>query len=288
MTYTNVDRAQILIEALPYIQKYYQKTIVVKYGGNAMIDENLFNAVMSDIVLLTIVGIRVVVVHGGGPEINEMLNKTGKESIFKDGLRYTDEETMDIVQMVLCGKVNKNLVGAINRKGGNAIGLCGVDGGMIKAEKLVKGDGTEYGLVGNIVEVDPTLVMDALEKGYIPVVSTIAQGLNDDSTYNINADTAAAKLAIALKAEKLMLLTDVKGVLRDPQDDTTLIAEIRTSEVDKLQKEGIISGGMIPKIECCADAVSGGVKRATIFDGRTPHSILIELFSDRGLGTMIR
>ena len=288
MTYTLIDRAQILVEALPYIQKYYNKTIVVKYGGNAMINEELFDAVMSDIVLLTLVGLKVVVVHGGGPEISEMLEKTGKESVFRDGLRYTDEETMDVVQMVLCGKVNKNLVSAINRKGGRAIGLCGVDGGLLKAQKLVRGDGKEYGLVGDIVEVDPTLVMDALEKGYIPVVSTVAQGLYDEHSYNINADTAASKLAVALKAENLMLLTDVKGVLRNPADPDTLIPEIRTTEVDALEREGVITGGMIPKIECCAEAVNGGVKRATIFDGRIPHALLIELFSDMGIGTMIR
>lgn len=288
MTYTLIDRAQILVEALPYIQKYYNKTIVVKYGGNAMINEELFDAVMSDIVLLTLVGLKVVVVHGGGPEISEMLTKTGKESVFRDGLRYTDEETMDVVQMVLCGKVNKNLVSAINRKGGRAIGLCGVDGGLLKAQKLVRGDGKEYGLVGDIVEVDPTLVMDALEKGYIPVVSTVAQGLYDEHSYNINADTAASKLAVALKAENLMLLTDVKGVLRNPADPDTLIPEIRTTEVDALEREGVITGGMIPKIECCAEAVNGGVKRATIFDGRIPHALLIELFSDMGIGTMIR
>ncbi len=288
MTYTLIDRAQILVEALPYIQKYYNKTIVVKYGGNAMINEALFDAVMSDIVLLTLVGLKVVVVHGGGPEISEMLAKTGKESVFRDGLRYTDEETMDVVQMVLCGKVNKNLVSAINRKGGRAIGLCGVDGGLLKAQKLVRGDGKEYGLVGDIVEVDPTLVMDALEKGYIPVVSTVAQGLYDEHSYNINADTAASKLAVALKAENLMLLTDVKGVLRNPADPDTLIPEIRTTEVDALEREGVITGGMIPKIECCAEAVNGGVKRATIFDGRIPHALLIELFSDMGIGTMIR
>lgn len=288
MTYTLIDRAQILVEALPYIQKYYNKTIVVKYGGNAMINEELFDAVMSDIVLLTLVGLKVVVVHGGGPEISEMLAKTGKESVFRDGLRYTDEETMDVVQMVLCGKVNKNLVSAINRKGGRAIGLCGVDGGLLKAQKLVRGDGKEYGLVGDIVEVDPTLVMDALEKGYIPVVSTVAQGLYDEHSYNINADTAASKLAVALKAENLMLLTDVKGVLRNPADPDTLIPEIRTTEVDALEREGVITGGMIPKIECCAEAVNGGVKRATIFDGRIPHALLIELFSDMGIGTMIR
>ena len=287
MTYTNVDRAQILVEALPYIQKFYRKTIVIKYGGNAMIDENLFNAVMSDIVLLTLVGIRVVVVHGGGPEINEMLNKTGKESVFRDGLRYTDEETMDIVQMVLCGKVNKNLVNAINRKGGKALGLCGVDGGLIKAQRLVRGDGREYGLVGDIVEVNPGILNDALEKGYIPVVSTVAQGFDDESTYNINADTAAARIAAEMKSENLILMTDIKGLLEDKDDDSTLIHTVGVSEVPYLKKQGIISGGMIPKIDCCVEAVRRGVKKANIIDGRIPHSILIELLTNEGAGTMI-
>ncbi len=288
MAYSEVEQAQILIEALPYIQKYYGKTVVIKYGGNAMINEELADAVMSDIIMLSLVGIRVVLVHGGGPDINEMLEKTGKESKFIDGLRCTDGETMDIVQMVLCGRVNKNLVGTINRKGGKAIGLCGLDGGTIKAKKYVAKNGNDYGMVGEVVSVDPKLLQDTIENHYIPVVSSVAQGIDEDVSYNINADTAAAKIAVALKAEKLIFLTDVKGVLRDPKDDSTLISEIHPEEVPVLEKEGIISGGMIPKIECCVQAVRGGVKRTNILDGRVPHSILIELFSHKGIGTMIR
>lgn len=288
MTYSHVEQAQILIEALPYIQKYNGKTVVIKYGGNAMINEELADAVMSDIILLSLVGIRVVLVHGGGPDINEMLDKTGKESRFADGLRCTDEETMDIVQMVLCGRVNKNLVGTINRKGGNAIGLCGIDGGTIKARKYVAPNGNDYGLVGEITSIDPALIQNAIENHYIPVVSSVAQGEDRDVSYNINADTAASKLAVALNAEKLILLTDVKGVLRDPEDDTSLISEIHPEDVPGLLEGGIITGGMIPKIECCVNAIRGGVRRTHILDGRVPHSILIELFSHKGSGTMIR
>ncbi|MDO4481635.1 MAG: acetylglutamate kinase [Bacillota bacterium] len=288
MTYSHVEQAQILIEALPYIQKYNGKTVVIKYGGNAMINEELADAVMSDIILLSLVGIRVVLVHGGGPDINEMLDKTGKESRFADGLRCTDEETMDIVQMVLCGRVNKNLVGTINRKGGNAIGLCGIDGGTIKARKYVAPNGNDYGLVGEITAIDPALIQNAIENHYIPVVSSVAQGEDSDVSYNINADTAASKLAVALNAEKLILLTDVKGVLRDPKDDTSLISEIHPEDVSGLLDSGIITGGMIPKIECCVNAIRGGVRRTHILDGRVPHSILIELFSHKGVGTMIR
>lgn len=288
MTYSHVEQAKILIEALPYIQKYNGKTVVIKYGGNAMINEELADAVMSDIILLSLVGIRVVLVHGGGPDINEMLDKTGKESRFVDGLRCTDEETMDIVQMVLCGRVNKNLVGTINRKGGNAIGLCGIDGGTIKAKKYVAPNSNDYGLVGEITTIDPALIQNAIENHYIPVVSSVAQGVDGDVSYNINADTAASKLAVALNAEKLILLTDVKGVLRDPEDDTSLISEIHPEDVPGLLEEGIITGGMIPKIECCVNAIRGGVRRSHILDGRVPHSILIELFSHKGAGTMIR
>ncbi len=285
---SHIERAQVLIEALPYVQKYYGKTIVIKYGGNAMINEELAEAVMSDVILLSLVGIRVVLVHGGGPDINEMLEKTGKESLFVDGLRHTDEETMDIVQMVLCGRVNKNLVGSINRKGGNAIGLCGVDGGTIKAKKFAAKNGHDYGYVGDITSVDPKLIKDSIENGYIPVVSTVAQGIDEDVTYNINADTAAAEIAKALKAEKLILLTDVKGVMMDPSDDTTLIDELHPEEVPELVRSGVIKGGMIPKIDCCVGALRGGVKRTNIVDGRVPHAILIELFSNQGFGTMIR
>lgn len=282
----NIDRATILAEALPYIQRYNGKTIVIKYGGNAMIDSELFNAVMGDIVLLSLVGIRVVLVHGGGPEISDMLKKTGKKSEFINGLRYTDAETMDIVQMVLAGKINKNLVAAINRKGGKALGLCGLDGGMMKAVRRTA-DGVDYGLVGEIIAVDSQLVSDALELGYIPVVSTVAQGDDADCSYNINADTAAAKLSIALGAEKLILLTDIAGLLRDPSDPGTLLPVVHVSEIPGLVKDGIISGGMIPKIDCCVEAVRCGVSRANILDGRVPHSILIEMLTDEGLGTMI-
>ena len=283
MSFNEVDRAQVLAEALPYIQKYSGKTIVVKYGGNAMISDELRQAVISDIILLTLVGIRVVVVHGGGPEISEMLKKVGKESKFVNGLRYTDEETMDIVQQVLCGRVNKNLVATLNRLGGKALGLCGMDGAMFQAKKL----GEEYGLVGEISKVDPAPVMDALDMGYIPVISTVAQGTDAETAYNINADTAAAKLAVGLKAEKLILLTDVRGLLRDPKDDSTLIPELQLSSVPALVREGVITGGMIPKVDCCVEAVRSGVKSAVILDGRVAHSILIELLSDAGIGTML-
>ena len=278
-----MDRAQVLAEALPYIQKYYGKTVVVKYGGNAMISDELRQAVISDIILLHLVGIRVVVVHGGGPEITEMLNKIGKESKFVDGLRYTDEETMEVVQQVLCGKVNKNLVATLNRMGGKAVGLCGMDAGMFQAKKLDE----KYGLVGEITAVEPQMVEDALKDGYIPVVSTVAQGIDGENSYNINADTAAAKLATALKAEKLILLTDVRGLLRTPGDDSTLIPELQLSSVPALVREGVISGGMIPKVDCCVEAVRSGVENAVILDGRIPHSILIELLSNEGIGTML-
>jgi len=283
MPFSKYDRAQVLVEALPYIQKFTGKTIVVKYGGNAMISQELREAVISDIILLHLVGIRVVVVHGGGPEISDMLKKINKESYFVDGLRYTDEETMDVVQQVLCGKVNKDLVATLNRQGGRAIGLCGMDGGMIKAVKL----GEQYGLVGEVTSVDPAPVIDALENGYIPVISTVALGEDAETAYNINADTAAAKLAIALGAEKFILLTDVRGVLRDPKDEETLIHVIHASEVPGLMEEGIIKGGMIPKIECCMEAANSGVARTHILDGRLPHSILVELLSDKGIGTML-
>ncbi len=280
------DRAQVLVEALPYIQRYYGKTVVIKYGGNAMISDELRKAVISDIILLRLVGINVVVVHGGGPEINQMLKKTGKESRFVNGLRYTDEETMNIVQMVLCGKVNKDLVATLNRAGGSALGLCGLDGGMLKAVRN-REDGVDYGLVGRIVSVDPKVIHDAIRDGFIPVISTVAQGVDEETSYNVNADTAAAKIAIALGAEKLILLTDVRGLLRDKNDDSTLISRVTISEVPELIKAGIISGGMIPKTECCVDAVRSGVSRTHILDGRIPHSILIEVLSHAGIGTMI-
>ena len=277
------QRAQVLAEALPYIQKYYGKTVVVKYGGNAMISDELRRAVISDLILLHLVGIRVVVVHGGGPEITEMLRKIGKESRFVDGLRYTDGETMDVVQQVLCGKVNKNLVATLNQTGGRAVGLCGMDAGLFQARMLDE----KYGLVGEITAVEPRVVVDSLENGYIPVVSTVAQGTDGPAAYNINADTAAAKLAVALGAEKLLLLTDVRGLLRDPADEGTLLPEVRLSQVPGLVKDGVIMGGMLPKVECCVEAVRSGVKNAVILDGRIPHSLLIELLSDAGIGTML-
>ena len=283
MAYTLADRAQVLAEALPYIQKYNGKTIVVKYGGNAMISQELRCAVISDIILLSLVGLHVVVVHGGGPEINQMLKRLGKEGKFVDGLRYTDEETMDVVQQVLCGKVNKDLVATLNRMGGRALGLCGMDAELFQAVQLDE----KYGLVGEITGVDPKVVQDALAQGYIPVVSTVAQGTDGNTAYNINADTAAAKLAVALGAEKLVLLTDVRGLLRDPKDASTLIHSVGVSEIPGLIKDGIISGGMIPKIDCAVEAVRSGVNSTVILDGRIPHSILIELLSDDGAGTML-
>ncbi len=286
MNLNHSDRAQVLVEALPYIQRYYGKTVVIKYGGNAMISEELKKAVISDIILLRLVGIHVVVVHGGGPEINELLKKTGKESRFVNGLRYTDEETMEAVQMVLCGKVNKNLVATLNRAGGQAVGLCGLDGGMLKAVRRQE-DGVDYGLVGDITEVNHKVIQDAFEDGFIPVISTVAQGTDAETSYNVNADTAAAKIAIAIGAEKLILLTDVRGLLRDKNDESTLISQVRLSEVPELVGQGIISGGMIPKVECCVDAVENGVRRTHILDGRIPHSILIEVLSHAGIGTMI-
>ena len=286
MELSHSDRAQVLVEALPYIQCYNKKTVVVKYGGNAMISEELRKAVISDIILLKLVGINVVVVHGGGPEISAMLKRTGKESRFVNGLRYTDQETMDIVQMVLCGKVNKDLVATLNRSGGSAVGLCGLDGGMLQAVRR-REDGVDYGLVGDIVAVDPKPIQDAIASGFIPVISTVAQGVDAETSYNVNADTAAAKVATALGAEKLILLTDVRGLLRDKNDESTLISRIHPSDVPRLMKENVIAGGMIPKIDCCVEAVRSGVARAHILDGRIPHSILIEVLSDAGIGTMI-
>ena len=283
MSYNEVDRAKVLAEALPYIQKYYGKTIVVKYGGNAMISDELRHAVISDIILLNLVGIHVVVVHGGGPEIADMLKKIGKQSHFVDGLRYTDEETMDVVQQVLCGRVNKNLVATMNRLGGKALGLCGIDGGMIRATK--KTDKGDLGFVGDVTEVDTAPITDAIDQGYIPVIATVGCD-SEGNVYNINADTAAAAIASALGAENLILMTDIRGLLRDKEDESTLIPSVRVSEVPGLIREGIISGGMIPKIECCVESVRQGVSRAFIIDGRIPHSILIEMMTDEGIGTM--
>lgn len=281
MELNNVQRTDVLIQALPYIQKYYNKIIVVKYGGNAMINEELKEAVMGDIVLLSLIGIKVVLVHGGGPEITDMLAKVGKESKFVDGLRVTDKETVDIVQMVLAGKVNKSLVNLLQTKGGKAIGLCGVDGHMIKAEMKRE----DLGYVGEITDVNIQPILDVLEKGYIPVVSTI--GCDDEGNcYNINADTAAAKIAGQLKCESLISMTDIAGILRDKDDPSTLIKKILVSEAPMLISEGVISGGMIPKIECCIEAIRRGVKKVFIIDGRIPHAILIETLTDEGIGTM--
>lgn len=278
-----IDRAQVLAEAMPYIQKYSGKTVVVKYGGNAMISGELRQAVISDLILLSLVGVRVVVVHGGGPEISDMLKRLGHQSRFVDGLRYTDEETMEVVQQVLCGRVNKDLVALINGQGGRAVGLCGMDADLFQANRLDE----KYGLVGSIEKVVPDVVEDSLHNGYIPVVSTVARGTDCPTAYNVNADTAAAKLAIAMGAEKLLLLTDVRGLLTDPGDEDTLLPLVRASEVPGLVKDGVIQGGMIPKIDCAVEAVRSGVKSTVILDGRIPHSILIELLSDAGVGTMI-
>ncbi len=283
MSYLSSERANVLMEALPYIQKYSGKTVVVKYGGNAMTSDALRDAVMSDVLLLKLVGINVVLVHGGGPEINAMLKRLGKESKFVDGLRYTDEETIDVVQEVLCGKVNKNLVAALNRRGGKAVGLCGLDGALFEA----KVKDVRYGLVGEITNVNAQIVTDCINAGYIPVVSTVAQGIDAECSYNINADTAAARLAIALHAEKLILLTDVRGLLMDPKDESTLIPIVNIADVPGLKNKGIITGGMIPKVDCCVEAIRWGVRRSHILDGRIPHSILIETLSDTGIGTMI-
>ena len=275
-------RANALVEALPYLQEYNDKVVVVKYGGNAMTNETLKQAVMQDIVLLSLVGIKVVLVHGGGPEINAMLKKINKQSEFVNGLRYTDEETIDIVQMVLAGKVNKDLVQLLQRAGGKAMGLCGLDGDLIKAKQL----NPDLGFVGDITEIDPDPINTALNNGYIPVVSTVASGKNGE-VFNINADTAAARIAAEMAAANLILLTDIKGLLEDKDDDSTLIRVVGVSEVPYLKNQGIISGGMIPKIDCCVEAVRRGVKKTNIIDGRIPHSILIELLTDIGAGTMI-
>lgn len=277
-------RARVLVDALPYIQKYYNKIVVIKYGGAAMSDSALKEAVMRDIVLLSLVGIKVVLVHGGGPEINSMLKKLGIEPKFVGGLRYTDAQTMEVVQMVLAGKVNKDLVSLLGQSGGKALGLCGMDGRMIEAKKL-EGD-VDLGFVGEITDVNTAPILDALQNGYVPVVSTI--GIGEDSTlYNINADTAAAKIAAKLNAENVILMTDTRGLLRDKDDEESLIPVVQVSEVPKLIKEGIIGGGMIPKVDCCVEAVRRGVKRAFIIDGRIPHAILNEMLSSEGIGTMV-
>ena len=276
--------SKVLVEALPYFKQWCGKVVVVKYGGNAMLNEELKAAVMEDIILLSTIGIKVVLVHGGGPEINNMLSKIGKEAKFVDGLRYTDSETMEVVQMVLTGKLNKDIVGLLLQKGGKAVGLSGVDSGLIRARKTEK----DLGFVGEVTSVNPEIINSLLDKGFIPVVSTVALGEEGDSSrYNINADTAAAKIAVALKAEKFVQLTNVPGVLRNIYDSSTLIKRIERTALGSLKATGIIAGGMIPKIECCLTALEGGVPRTHIIDGRVPHSLLIEMFSDRGIGTMI-
>lgn len=278
------DWAKVLVESLPYFKQWCGKVVVVKYGGNAMLNEGLKKAVMEDIVLLSTIGIKVVLVHGGGPEINSMLERVGKESKFVDGLRYTDEETMEIVQMVLSGKLNKDIVGILLQKGGKAVGLSGVDAGLLRAKKLEK----DLGFVGEVTDVNPQILISLLNEGFIPVVSTVALGEQGDSSrYNINADTAAAKIAVALKAEKFVQLTNVPGILRNLEDSSTLIKRIEKTAIGSLKATGIIAGGMIPKIDCCLTALEGGVPRTHIIDGRVPHSLLIEMFSDRGIGTMI-
>lgn len=281
----NTDKAKILINALPYIQRYHGKTVVVKYGGNAMINEEIKDAVMSDIVLLNTIGINVVLVHGGGPEINDMLKRLSIESKFIDGLRYTDDQTVEVVQMVLAGKVNKSLCGLLNQHGGKAVGLCGIDADMIKAKK--KSGKVDLGNVGEIVEVNSNVIRDSLANGYIPVVATVGSD-NDGKIYNINADTVAAAIATSLGAENLILMTDIKGLLLDKNDENTLIPEVALSEVAALKRQGIIGGGMIPKVECCVEAVRSGVKQALIMDGRIPHSILIEILTDEGVGTLFK
>lgn len=279
----NAKRAKILIQAMPYIKKFAGETIVVKYGGNAMINEELKSAVMSDIALLKLVGINVVLVHGGGPEITDMLKKINKESKFVNGMRVTDKETIDIVQMVLAGKVNKSLVQHLQKSGAASVGLCGLDGNMLVAEKLITSE--DIGYVGEITQVNPKVINDVINNGFVPIISTVAGSLNGD-VYNINADIAASRIAAELGACKLILMTDIRGLLRDKDDEATLIPSVNVSEVPMLKREGIISGGMIPKIDCCVEAVRRGVSRAYIIDGRIPHSILIEMLTAEGIGTM--
>ncbi len=281
MDFTNSQRAAILVEALPYIEKYYNQIIVVKYGGNAMIDQNLKKSVMKDIVLLSTIGIKVVLIHGGGPEVTGLLKQVGKESEFVNGLRVTDKETADYVQMVLAGKVNKSLVNIIGSYGGNAIGLSGIDGQMIKATMQDEA----LGYVGEVTEVNPQIILDVLEKGYIPVISTV--GCDEEgNVYNINADTAAAEIAGALQSQVLISMTDISGVMRDVNDPDSLISKITLKELEELKASGVISGGMIPKVDCCAHALNCGAKKVFIIDGRKEHSIIMEMLTDEGMGTM--
>ncbi|MBQ1213344.1 MAG: acetylglutamate kinase [Clostridia bacterium] len=280
---SNAERAEVLTQALPYIKKFNGKVIVIKYGGNAMINEQLKEQVMEDIALLWLIGVKVVLVHGGGPEINELMNKLGKKAEFVDGLRVTDKETVDIVQMVLAGKVNKSLVTLLQMKGGHAVGVSGIDGGLIEAE--IKDE--RLGYVGKITKIRPQPVEALLEKNYVPVISTVASD-KQGNVYNINGDTAAAYIAGALGAERLLMMTDIAGILRDKDDPSSLIPELTVSEAQELREQGIISGGMIPKVECCIEALREGVKNVTILDGRIPHSILMELLTDEGAGTMVK
>ena len=280
--FSNAQRAEVLTQALPYIQQYNGKVVVIKYGGNAMINEHLKEQVMEDIVLLSLIGVKTVLVHGGGPEISETMGKLGKEAVFVDGLRVTDKETIDIVQMVLAGKVNKSLVNLLEMKGGNAMGISGIDGRLIEAK--IKNE--KLGFVGAITGVNIAPVTDLLEKGYIPVISTVGCD-KDGNTYNINGDTAAAFIAGALNAERLIMMTDIAGILRDKDDPDTLIPTLTIEEANKLKEEGVISGGMIPKVDCCIEAIGKGVKNVTIMDGRVPHSILMEILTDEGAGTMV-
>ena len=281
MEINNAQRALVLTEALPYIQKYAGKIVVIKYGGNAMINGELKAAVMHDIVLLSLVGAKVVLVHGGGPEISGMLKRVGKESVFKDGLRVTDAETVEIVQMVLAGKTNKDLVNLLQNTGGKAIGLCGIDGHMITAKKMNE----DLGFVGDITDINTEPVLDLLEKGYMPVISTVGCD-SEGNVYNINADTAAAEIAGKLKAESFISMTDISGLMRDKDDPDSLIRKINVSEATLLIRNGIIQGGMIPKVECCIEAIRRGVQKVFIIDGRIPHAILIETLTDEGIGTM--
>lgn len=281
MTLTNMQRAETIVHALPYIQKYYNKVVVIKYGGNAMINEELKQDVMNDIVLLSLIGVKVVLVHGGGPEINDMLKKIGKKSEFKNGLRVTDRDTIEAVLMVLAGKVNKSLVNLIECTGGKAVGLCGLDGHMIEAEVLDE----SLGYVGKITKVNVEPITDLLDKGYIPVVSTVGCD-SDGNIYNINADTAAAQIAGEMKAESLISMTDICGILLDKDDPSTLVTNINTEKARELMESGVIQGGMIPKVECCLDAIRLGVNRVFILDGTKPHAILMEMLTDEGVGTM--
>lgn len=283
MNINNHQRAEILTQALPYIQKYHDKIIVVKYGGNAMISEDLKMQVMEDIVLLWLIGVKPVLVHGGGPEISDMLKKVGKESVFVDGLRVTDKETAEIVQMVLAGKINKQLVNLLGEHGGNAVGISGIDGHLIEAE--VKDE--RLGFVGEITNVNVQPVLDLIEKGYIPVVSTVGCD-KEGNVYNINADTAASYIAGALSAERLITMTDIPGILRDVNDPDSIIKRVNIEEARQLFKDGVISGGMIPKVECCIEAIEKGVRRVTILDGRVSHAVLLELLTDEGAGTLVK